>query len=70
MANYYDIEISELPAKPVSAEQFSDTVMYCKLFGDVVHDEVCGLRRRILATRNGFSCKGCIINISGDGNMC
>ncbi len=69
MANYNEIAVNR-PAPLLTAEPVSDTVMYCKLFGDVVHEEVCDLRKRILATRKGFSCKGCIVNLSLDGEAC
>jgi hypothetical protein len=61
MARYYDILNS-------FEENFSEpgvtTIIYCRPCGDMVTDAVCVLRREILTHRNGFSCKGCIMNIA------
>jgi len=70
MANCYDVEVGAPRGERLVPEHTTDTMMYCKLFGDVVQDEVCGLRRRVLASRSGFSCKGCIVNITLDANPC
>lgn len=67
MAQYYD-------AANTYVETFNEpgvtTVVYCKLFGDMITDMVCILRRRILTSKNGFSCRGCIMNIALDGRSC
>lgn len=40
------------------------TVVYCKLFGDMVSDTVCIARRQVLTSQKVFSCKGCIMNVA------
>ncbi len=48
-------------------EPDAGTVVYCQMFGDMVIDAVCALRRQILTSEEGFSCTGCIMNIALDG---
>ena len=33
--------------------------VYCKLFSDTVTNAICGLRKKELHNRGGFSCFGC-----------
>lgn len=67
MAQYYD-------AANTFVEKFNEpgvtTIIYCKLHRDMVTDRICVLRRQVPASRNGFSCKGCIMNIALDRRSC
>ena len=67
MARYYD------PANTF-VETFNEpgvtTVVYCKLFRDIVTDTVCILRSKYVTCRSEFSCKGCIMNIALDRRLC
>lgn len=63
MARFYDKANTPLE---MFSEPDINTVVYCKLFGDVVAGRICVMRREILTSRNGFPCKGCIINIALD----
>ena len=51
-------------------EPNSATVVYCKIFRDVVTDAVCVLRRQNLAMKSAFSCSGCIMNTALDQRSC
>lgn len=64
MAKYH--EGTAVFLEPGGTYQESDeaSALYCKLFGDLVVDEVCGLRRKTLSSQQGFSCKGCVTNIA------
>ncbi len=67
MARYYDAANSFV-------ETFNEpgvtTVIYCKLFRDIVTDTVCILRSKAVGTMSGeFSCKGCIMNIALDRRL-
>ncbi len=70
MAKYYEgTEVFSEPGENCHESQESQesdeaSALYCKLFGDLVVDEVCGLRRKMLSSRQGFSCKGCVTNIA------
>lgn len=50
-------------------EGCTSTIVYCRLFEDMIRDTVCGLRRQVLASGKGLSCRGCIMNIALDGEM-
>lgn len=67
MARYYD-------AANTFEEAFNEpgitTIVYCKLFQDMVTDTICVLRSRIEARQSRFSCKGCIMNIALDRRLC
>ncbi len=67
MAKYYD-------AANTFVKTFNDTdvtsLVYCKLFGDVVTETVCSLRRQFLTSKRGFSCKACIMNIALGRRLC
>lgn len=61
MARYYD------PANTYT-EYFNEpgvtTFVYCKIFGDMVTDSICLLRRRIATAKSGTRCSACIMNIA------
>lgn len=67
MARYYD------PANTYT-ESFNEpgvtTFVFCRIFGDMVTDSVCILRRRIMNSKSGSCCRGCIMNIALDGAVC
>jgi hypothetical protein len=67
MARYYD------PASTfveILSEPDVTTVVYCKLFRDIVTDSVCIMRSKYVSCRNEISCKGCIMNIALDQRLC
>ena len=39
------------------------TTVSCRLFGDMVTEHLCVLRRRELNARGGFTCEGCAVNM-------
>ncbi|MEK6697776.1 MAG: hypothetical protein AABZ10_01915 [Nitrospirota bacterium] len=39
------------------------TTVSCKLFGDMVIERLCVLRRRELNARGGFTCEGCATDV-------
>lgn len=39
------------------------TTVSCKLFGDMVTEHLCVLRRRELNARGGFTCEGCATDV-------
>ncbi len=39
------------------------TTVSCKLFGDMVTERLCALRRRELNARGGFTCEGCATDV-------
>jgi hypothetical protein len=41
-----------------------DAVVHCSLFGDIVAERVCELRRSELNNRGGFSCGGCVVDMA------
>ncbi len=51
----------------IRKESDAGTVVYCQMFGDMVIDAVCVLRRQILTSEEDFSCTGCIMNIVLEG---
>jgi hypothetical protein len=67
MAQYHD------PAN-ILVENFSErddtTVVYCKLFRDIVTDSVCVVRSKYVSCSSEYSCKGCIMNIALDRRLC
>lgn len=67
MARYYD-------AANTFVETFNEpgvtTIVYCKLFRDMVTDTTCIHRSKMLRSRSGFSCKGCIMNIALNRRLC
>ncbi len=67
MGQYYD------PANTFE-ETFNEpdltTVVYCKLFRDIVTDSVCVIRSKFVSCRSGYSCAGCIMNIAMDRRLC
>ena len=67
MARYFDIANT-------FCETYNEpgvtTIVYCKLFRDIVTDTVCILRSRILTAKSHTSCKGCIMNIALDRRLC
>jgi hypothetical protein len=52
------------------SERDDTTVVYCKLFRDIVTDSVCVVRSKYVSCRSDFSCKGCIMNIALDRRLC
>lgn len=67
MARYYDVANTY---EETFNEPGVTTIVYCKLFRDMVTDTICILRSKILSTRSEFSCKGCIMNIALDRRLC
>ncbi len=67
MARYFD-------AANTFVETFNEpgvtTVVYCKLFRDMVTDTICIRRSKIVSSRMGLSCKGCIMNIALNRRLC
>ena len=44
-------------------EADEDAVVHCMLFGDIVAERVCELRRSELNNRGGFSCGECVVDL-------
>jgi len=67
MARYYD-------RANTYEEKFNEpdvlTIVYCKLFRDMVADRVCILRSKSRPSGSEFSCKACIMSIALDRRMC
>jgi hypothetical protein len=53
-----------------SDERDDTTVVYCKLFRDIVTDSICIVRSKYVSCRSEYSCKGCIMNIALDRRLC
>ncbi len=67
MARYYDA--ANTFQEPLT-EPGVTTILYCRLFKDMVSDSVCMMRSRVLTSGGTFSCKGCIMNIAFDRRVC
>ncbi len=43
------------------------STVICKLFSDIVSENLCLLRKKELNKKGGFSCDGCVKDVSGTG---
>ncbi len=59
MAQYDGIDPT--PGSPGGLD--TPPAVYCKLFGDMVTERLCVLRRQELNARGGFSCEGCNMDV-------